>query len=216
MLLSQYAYNIGPGRWQSLNVRTKNQNKGRRRRKPKATAANGHASEDSDSDGEASDQEDAPEESREGDSATKSEPVVNGSGAKPEPPIDLSRPVERYNAMLAVSGKHLFLYGGILERASMEATLDDFWTLDLSKLDKWTCLKQSEVLWSGVENDSDVDDDAEGEDLSESSSDDDEESDEGQEDIYEEEFVDETAARRQDKMSDAAMVRSMEAFTDHR
>jgi hypothetical protein len=56
-------------------------------------------------------------------------------------------------------------YGGIYERGSKEYTLDDFYSLQLDKLDRYTCLKESDLVIS-----------AEGEE--ESSSDDDESDDE--------------------------------------
>lgn len=169
----------------SLNIKSKGA-KGqgrRRRRKPKdeqeqdfrqdqqqsKAASDGSEDEDNESDNEESNpQNDAAQHGVSPQDVGKhsEQPLKSGAPAEASDP---TQPVERYNAMLAVQGKTLFLYGGILERASMEATLDDLWQLDLTKLDQWVCLKPSEVLWSGQENDSDIDDeDAEGEDLSDS------------------------------------------------
>ncbi len=44
--------------------------------------------------------------------------------------------------MLAVQRNILYVYGGIFEAGNREYTLDDFHTLDLSKLDRFTCLRE--------------------------------------------------------------------------
>ena len=48
-------------------------------------------------------------------------------------------------------------YGGILETKSLEATLDDLWTLNLDKLDKWNCLRATDLQWTGEGPESDDD-----------------------------------------------------------
>lgn len=64
-------------------------------------------------------------------------------------------------------------YGGIFETQTREYTLDDFYTLDLSKMDRFHCLRGS-----GIEEDTWVEsDDGSG---SESGEDDDEESSESE------------------------------------
>jgi len=74
---------------------------------------------------------------------------------------ELSRPLPRYNAMLAVLRNTLYIYGGIFERGSREYTLDDFHSLQLDKLDRYVCLKHSGVVISegDEESSSDEDDD---------------------------------------------------------
>ncbi len=47
--------------------------------------------------------------------------------------------------MLAVQRNILYIYGGIFEAGNREYTLDDFYTLDLSKLDRFTCLKECPI-----------------------------------------------------------------------
>jgi len=68
-------------------------------------------------------------------------------------------------------------YGGIFERGSREFTLDDFYSLALDKMDRYVCLKKSDVLippeGDDVSSSSDEDDYEDGDD-----SDEDEESDE--------------------------------------
>jgi len=52
-------------------------------------------------------------------------------------------------------------YGGIYERGSREYTLDDFYALQLDKMEKYLCLKESDVVIpdGDVESSSDDDDD---------------------------------------------------------
>lgn len=85
---------------------------------------------------------------------------------------DLSRPLSRFNAMLAVQRNVLYLYGGIHETASREYTLDDFHVLQLDKMERWVSLKECRI--EGLEwNESDEEDesDSESESGSDSSSD---------------------------------------------
>ena len=65
-------------------------------------------------------------------------------------------------------------YGGIFEKGSREYTLDDFHSIQLDKLDKYTCLKKSDVVISTADEESSSD---EGED-----DDDDDDEDEDRED----------------------------------
>lgn len=66
-------------------------------------------------------------------------------------------------------------YGGIFEKGSKEYTLDDFHSLQLDKLDKFACLKESMVLIP------------EGEEKSSSDGDDDEDEDENSDDDVDDE-----------------------------
>ena len=90
----------------------------------------------------------------------------------------------RYNAMLAVLRNTLYMYaasslihrlvliranrsssyGGIFERGSKEYTLDDFYALSLDKLDRFTCLKPSNVIIDNNADDESSDEDDEDED----------------------------------------------------
>jgi hypothetical protein len=62
-------------------------------------------------------------------------------------------------------------YGGIFERGSREYTLDDFHSLALDKMDRYVCLKKSDVIVP-----------LEGDDVSSSSEDDDDDGDDSDED----------------------------------
>lgn len=65
-------------------------------------------------------------------------------------------------------------YGGIFERGVREYTLDDFYTLPLDKLDRFTCLKPSNVVIDENARDESSDDD---EDEGDDDDDDDEDDD---------------------------------------
>ena len=71
----------------------------------------------------------------------------------------------------------LHRYGGIFERGSREFTLDDFYSLQLDKLDKYVCLKPLEIDMSAGDVSSSEEDD----DDDESSQDEEEEEEEGEE-----------------------------------
>jgi len=98
-----------------------------------------------------------------------------------EPDLDdplLSTPTPRYNVMLAVLRNTLYIYGGIFERGSKEYTLDDFYALSLDKMDRYVCLKKSDVIippeGDDVSSSSEEDDDEEGDDSDEDEGEDEE------------------------------------------
>lgn len=71
---------------------------------------------------------------------------------------ELSKPIARFNTMLAIQRNTLYLYGGIHETAEREYTLDDFYILQLDKLEQWICLRECKI--EGLEwNESDESDD---------------------------------------------------------
>ena len=57
----------------------------------------------------------------------------------------------------------MYRYGGIFERGSKEYTLDDFYALQLDKMDRYLCLKKSDVVipTEGEEESSSDEDDGE-------------------------------------------------------
>ncbi|KAG1762617.1 galactose oxidase [Suillus placidus] len=79
----------------------------------------------------------------------------------PDDPI-LTAPMPRYNAMLAVLKNTLYIYGGIFERGSREYTLDDFYLIQLDKLERYTCLKHSGIVIPAEGDESSSDEDVEG------------------------------------------------------
>jgi hypothetical protein len=126
------------------------------------------------------------------------EDAQKGAAAEPETELDpddplLSTPMPRYNAMLAVLRNTLYMhvltslhsdksrtncmtsYGGIFERGSREYTLDDFYSLALDKMERYVCLKKSDVIVSpdgddvssSSEEEEEDDDDDDGDDSDE-------------------------------------------------
>lgn len=67
-------------------------------------------------------------------------------------------------------------YGGIFERGSKEYTLDDFHAVQLDKMDKYICLKKSDVIVPAEEEEESSSDEEDGED----DEDEDEDEDEGE------------------------------------
>jgi hypothetical protein len=122
------------------------------------------------------------------DDAQKGATAEPESERDPDDPL-LSTPMPRYNAMLAVLRSTLYMhvpttlyshkagtnfmtsYGGIFERGSREYTLDDFHSLALDKMDRYVCLKKSDVIVP-----------PEGDDVSSSSEEDDDDGDDSDED----------------------------------
>ncbi|XP_010930020.3 uncharacterized protein [Elaeis guineensis] len=75
------------------------------------------------------------------------------------------KPCGRINSCMVVGKDMLYLYGGMMEVKDREITLDDLYSLNLSKLDEWKCIiPASESEWLEVsEDDDDENDDTEDE-----------------------------------------------------
>eukprot|EP00916_Digyalum_oweni_P024238 GHVL01040070.1.p1 GENE.GHVL01040070.1~~GHVL01040070.1.p1 ORF type:complete len:571 (+),score=143.38 GHVL01040070.1:79-1791(+) len=114
--------------------------------------------------------------------------------------ISKMEPVARMYANVAVKGHNLVIYGGLVEEDKKEITLDDCWTINLNKRDKWTCILKGthdEREWNGSsdeggeeegeEEEGEEEDDSEEDDSDEGDSDegdsDEGDSDEGDSDI---------------------------------
>ncbi|XP_021720227.1 kelch domain-containing protein 4-like [Chenopodium quinoa] len=81
---------------------------------------------------------------------------------------EIVKPCGRINACMAVGRDTLYLYGGMMEIKDREITLDDLYTLNLSKLDEWKCIiPASESEWVEASEDEDEEDDDDGDDDSE-------------------------------------------------
>lgn len=97
---------------------------------------------------------------------TKPEGKSKESGAKFDIQNSLPeavKPCGRINSCMAVGRDTLYIYGGMMEIKDREITLDDLYSLNLSKLDEWKCIiPASESEW--VEVSEDDDDDEENED----------------------------------------------------
>lgn len=57
-----------------------------------------------------------------------------------------------------------YSYGGIFEKGPREYTLDDFYSLQLDKLDRYTCLKASDITIAEGDEESSSDEDDEDDD----------------------------------------------------
>jgi hypothetical protein len=146
-----------------LNLKKAKGAKKRRRVKPEVVAQREDSASDSGSEDEDGNEKEA-------------KPVQNGHAEPATEPaaeeIDRSIPCQRYNTMLAVQKNTLYLYGGILETKALEATLDDFYSIDLTKMKEWVCLRESNIIWAGDGDDEDEDGPSDDSDSSSSSSED--------------------------------------------
>ncbi|CEQ39052.1 SPOSA6832_00530 [Sporobolomyces salmonicolor] len=192
-----FGYNTaGNGRWISLPLKKKKKAGGANKKKKAKLAAaaaaaaaqkkqeNGGDDEDDDDaaedakmeqdDGAGSDIEDAEDEEGpkpwEIAQQKKEEEAAQAEEDDPDDP-EKTLPGPRYNAMLAVQRNTLYIYGGILEAGDREYTLDDFFTLDLTKLDRYNCLKECIIEtaeWHGSDSENDDDSDSDDDEGSES------------------------------------------------
>ena len=65
-------------------------------------------------------------------------------------------PLPRINCATVIRGNTLYIYGGVLEVGDREVTLDDCWSIDLVKRDKWSCIWPGQMhrqVWKGVDSD---------------------------------------------------------------
>ncbi|PWZ41696.1 Kelch domain-containing protein 4 [Zea mays] len=113
------------------------------------------------------------------DGSSRSIDVLSDSTAQ-ESFLEAVKPSGRINACLAVGKDMLYLYGGMMEVKDREITLDDLYSLNLSKLDEWKCIiSASESEWLEIseeeEDDDDETDDDENEEGDASQTDEDEE-----------------------------------------
>ncbi|KAL3777575.1 hypothetical protein ACHAW5_008594 [Stephanodiscus triporus] len=75
-------------------------------------------------------------------------------------PVAVARetPLPRINCASVVRNNTLYVYGGLLEVGDREVTLDDCWSIDLNKRDKWSCIWPGQMhrqVWKGVDSDND-------------------------------------------------------------
>ncbi|CDR88631.1 uncharacterized protein SPSC_05235 [Sporisorium scitamineum] len=185
-----YGYQLpGTGRWISLNLKRPKKKAGADRRKKKQQQQkqlqqqqqqqqqqyyrNGnHSDDDDDDENYDSDNENGDEVGKDLVESTENlqiqptppppapTPQEDEEEDDPDDPLK-TIPLERYNVMLAVQRNTLYVYGGIFEAGNREYTLDDFYTLDLSKLERFTCLKECPIdalEWDESESEDDSDD----------------------------------------------------------
>ncbi|XP_040986143.1 kelch domain-containing protein 4 [Juglans microcarpa x Juglans regia] len=73
---------------------------------------------------------------------------------------EIVKPCGRINSCTVVGRDTLYVYGGMMEVKDQEITLDDLYSLNLSKLDEWKCIiPASESEWVEASEDEDEDDD---------------------------------------------------------
>ncbi|KAG7533686.1 Kelch-type beta propeller [Arabidopsis thaliana x Arabidopsis arenosa] len=111
--------------------------------------------------------------------------AVQGAKARLDPQVSVSeevvKPCGRINSCMVVGKDTLYIYGGMMEIKDKEVTLDDLYSLNLSKLDEWKCIiPATETEWVEVSEDEEGDededeDDSEDEGNSEESDDEDDE-----------------------------------------
>ncbi|KAN0085624.1 hypothetical protein V8E55_006758 [Tylopilus felleus] len=120
---------------------------------------------------------------------------------------NLTRPMPRYNAMLAVLRNTLYIYGGIFELGTREYTLDDFYALQLDKLERFVCLKSSGIV---IPTEAEESSDEEGDSGDEGSDEDEEDDDEYNEGESEDEDEREMKQKRKTKKGKRKEVESEE------
>lgn len=109
-------------------------------------------------------------------------------------------PVGRINCQLVTKGCTLYVYGGVTEYGDVEITLDDCWSLDLNKRDKWKCVlkgNMTDLVWKGNEGDDQSERTGEGD--SDRDDDDDSDGDDSEED--ENDLEDDEAGKKLKKKS---------------
>lgn len=160
-----YGYHIETSRWSSMNLKRPKKTGGTKKKQTRPSTIKILAF-DSDNEDEVAEQDKPALTVRGG--------VYPSQTAHIEQDLDdpeSTKPMARYNAMLAVLRNTLHIYGGIIERGSREYTLDDFHTIQLDKLDRYTCLRPISFVVpdnaessseddSGGDDDSSIDDDS--------------------------------------------------------
>ncbi|CAK8986653.1 Kelch domain-containing protein 4, partial [Durusdinium trenchii] len=102
-----------------------------------------------------------------------------------------SSPPGRIGAGLGMLGSKLFVFGGTAEQGDRQITFDDLWTIDLNKMDEWSCLIEGDwqsLKWVGEDEQGEDDDDEEEEEDIELDSDNGGSDDEEEEDDEEDEL----------------------------
>lgn len=54
--------------------------------------------------------------------------------------MQIVKPCGRINCCMVVGKDTLYVYGGMMEVKDREITLDDLYSLNISKLDEWKCI----------------------------------------------------------------------------
>ncbi|KAI0367424.1 galactose oxidase [Pilatotrama ljubarskyi] len=165
-----YGYQIsGNGRWVSMNLKRPKKKGSAPKKKGPTQPVRPDPEEENEYDDEGASSDDEEHEAQRKTSNSSSEkakpaaPTPQDDEVDPDDPM-LTVPLPRYNAMLAVLRNTLYIYGGIFEKGSREYTLDDFYSLQLDKLDRYVCLKASEIVVAEGDDASSSDEDDEDDD----------------------------------------------------
>jgi hypothetical protein len=81
--------------------------------------------------------------------------AINTDSGAPEA-VARETPLPRIHAAVVVRGSTLYVYGGLLEVGDREVTLDDCWSIDLNKRERWVCIwpgSMHKQVWRGVAED---------------------------------------------------------------
>ena len=76
--------------------------------------------------------------------------------------ISKNEPIPRYNASMALVGSTVLVMGGIFEKEDRQYCLDDCLSVNIEKLEKYSCLRTLSVdleTWEGSESEDEDDDD---------------------------------------------------------
>ncbi|CAA0408861.1 unnamed protein product [Arabidopsis thaliana] len=90
--------------------------------------------------------------------------ALQGAKTRLDPQVSVSeevvKPCGRINSCMVVGKDTLYIYGGMMEIKDKEVTLDDLYSLNLSKLDEWKCIiPTTETEWVEVSDDEEGDED---------------------------------------------------------
>ncbi|CAN7008652.1 unnamed protein product [Brassica rapa subsp. trilocularis] len=188
-----YGFQLDNRRWYPIELRKEKSSKDKAKKNLEAKPM---ASNDDDDDDDEMDSAEGESPSAMGDVAGSSDGIsermaacltVEGSTSKAlkgrlDPQVSVSeevvKPCGRINSCMVVGKDTLYIYGGMMEIKDKEITLDDLYSLNLSKLDEWKCIiPATETEWVEVSEDEEGDED-EDEDDSEDEGDSEESDDE--------------------------------------
>ncbi|CAF2124801.1 unnamed protein product [Brassica napus] len=188
-----YGFQLDNRRWYPIELRKEKSSKDKAKKNLEAKSM---ASNDDDDDDDEMDSAEGESPSAMGDVAGSSDGIsermaacltVEGSTSKAlkgrlDPQVSVSeevvKPCGRINSCMVVGKDTLYIYGGMMEIKDKEITLDDLYSLNLSKLDEWKCIiPATETEWVEVSEDEEGDED-EDEDDSEDEGDSEESDDE--------------------------------------
>ncbi|KAF3512255.1 hypothetical protein F2Q69_00002540 [Brassica cretica] len=170
-----YGFQLDNRRWYPIELRKEKSSKDKAKKNLEAKPM---ASNDDDDDDDEMGSAEGESPSAMGDVAGSSDGIsermaacltVEGSTSKAlkgrlDPQVSVSeevvKPCGRINSCMVVGKDTLYIYGGMMEIKDKEITLDDLYSLNLSKLDEWKCIiPATETEWVEVSEDEEGDED---------------------------------------------------------